>query len=171
MDTNQNAATLVNRNQAQTTAFTAEQLGAMLNDRMAQRDARETYIRDKMGDLPESLRKRMPATGDQKQLYAAEQELRAEWQREWGILARTATDKGFLPSDLYSAEAIAAAQAAKGQPKNPDNMSFRELAATRLAGVAAPAPQAAPARADYSGMNALDLINLGLSQLPGYKGK
>jgi hypothetical protein len=87
---NQTQATLVDRNRAVTTALTAEDVARAIDSgitaAMDTYDKREQFIRSKMGDMPEMYRKQMPITGDEKELAAAEQTLRAEWRREWGIL-------------------------------------------------------------------------------------
>jgi hypothetical protein len=67
---------------------------------------------------------------------------------------------------LYSPEAIAAAQAAKGQPAKAEDMSFRDLAVSRLAGatsIASP-PMARVDSIDSSKMSVQELFELGLKQ-------
>lgn len=65
---------------------TIEQVEALLNERdgkQSQTAARQTYLNEKMSDLPDAYQRLMPDTGDAAKLAKAEQDVRAQFKKDF----------------------------------------------------------------------------------------
>src|SRR5271170_7491785 len=93
--------------------------------------AKQLYIAQKMGDVPQSYHQFLPASTDPEALKAGEQIARANYRNDYSKLAAVATDRGHLPADLYSPDAIKVAVDTGGQP-DLSNLNFRQHAAAVL---------------------------------------
>jgi hypothetical protein len=121
---------------AKQTTITADDITRLVSDKLGPimgEHARAQYVNAKMMDVPSSyIKAHMPATTDQTALAQAEQVARAAYKEDFSKLAAVGADKGHLPADLYSPDAIAAALKDTNGQADPSNLSFREHAARVL---------------------------------------
>lgn len=106
------AAAVSGKSDAASQALTAEAVAKIVGDKFAEAQASQASIaarsalaNDKLKDLPQTYRDLLPNTGDQAQLAAAEQTIRARYRAEIGDKAAVGFNVG----------GSAGGQAAKGQ--------------------------------------------------------
>jgi hypothetical protein len=145
-------------------SLTAADVAAMVKAQLSGVNAaaaRTDYIGSKMADMPKAYQDAMPVTDDPAKLYAAEQAIRKTYRDDWQKLTAAAVQRGHLPANIYSDEAIAKAVAANAAPPDASNTSTYDHLANALGGnvrvVAAPPPTK-----DYSSMSAQELMAEGL---------